>query len=114
MGYGEGWLLRQLEFSLLRLCLYFIRHCFQRYFLAGRTDTFTAFLFLIWAFYISMAGLQGQSEKKINYLTYVCCFGVVVHVTFENSFSFWRVAIDSTATHCHWPVIKLFTCDILS
>lgn len=74
-------------------------------------ETLTAFLFLISAFYIYMAGLQGQSKK---YLTYVCCFGVVVHVTFEDSFSFWYVANDSTATHCHWPVIQLFTCDILS
>lgn len=83
--------------------------------LAERTDTFKAFLFLIWAFSIYMAGLYGQSKKrKKKNLTYVCCFGVVVHVTFEDSFSFWCVAIVSTATHCHWAVIKLFTCDILS
>lgn len=79
------------------LCLYFIRHCFEKDFSAERsrahvhTNTHTnvraALLFHIRPplFFISnTAGLQGQFVGGAggNDPTYVCCFRVVVHVTF--------------------------------
>lgn len=102
MGSGEGGSLS--SFTLVHLCLYFIQHCLQGSSLAGRTKTLTA-LFLIGAF-LATRPVSGTVK---NDLTCVYCYGVVVHVTFEDDFSF-----GSAAAHCHWPVIQLFTCDILS
>lgn len=43
-------------------------------------------------------------KNNANILHYVCRFGFVVHVTFDNSFSFSCFAVVNTASHCHWPV----------
>lgn len=41
---------------------------------------------------------------QVQYLTLCPPFGVVVHVTFDNSFSFSCVTVLNNASHCHWPV----------
>lgn len=50
-------------------------------------------------FYLYDRSPRTEFEKKN--LPCVYCFGIVVHVTFEDDFSFWCVATDSTATLCH-------------